>query len=697
MSQAVLTFALYRDEQLLRRETVSASLLKIGKDERSHLRLDDDDAARTQAVIEVVAPDEITIIDLGSHPGTRVNGARISKCELQCGDQIQVGGTRFVLEAIAPASVVAPAPAPVAHPSAPAKSAPTRAGAAPKPPPPSPRAANPFVSAASGSHGADTTTDGLFTGVAGPFNPFASGAAMSEAEARRESMRVPEDAAPGTYTYTLVKSGPDVEPAEVELTGVRSVEVMIAWGTNVLHVDHLTPPRDYYVGEESGKGAHCDFFLPAEKLGTTRLPLIKSDGDQVSLLVPQGATGTVEVPGQPPLPVDQLRQTAAPSPEASGGHLIALPAGSKARVQVDEFVFQISAVHAGKPIPAGLGSGRDYTVASYFGLSLLTHASVIGALAFFVPPLGVTDDEDVDQQRLYALMAYLKADSEVEREQREAEAAPGENPDEREGGTGDRSKGSEGQMGKQTSKSKEGRYGVKGDPQNRETYLGRQQALREAREFGMIGLLNVMSGSPDTPTAPWGREKPLGADEANAIGHMWGSSIHEAVGAGGLGLTDIGEGGGGRGVGIGLGQIGGLGNGFGTGTGQGFGPGGGGLSRGHLAREHKTRVPRPRLGNPTVSGRLPPEVIQRIVRQNYGRFRFCYEQGLAANPNLEGRVAVRFAIGRDGAVSFAANAGSDLPSSGVVSCVVQSYYGLSFPSPEGGIVTVVYPIMFTPG
>jgi hypothetical protein len=108
-------------------------------------------------------------------------------------------------------------------------------------------------------------------------------------------------------------------------------------------------------------------------------------------------------------------------------------------------------------------------------------------------------------------------------------------------------------------------------------------------------------------------------------------------------------------------------------------------------------VPRPRIGIPTVSGRLPPEVIQRIVRQNYGRFRFCYEQGLASNPNLEGRVSVRFAIGRDGAVSFAANAGSDMPNSGVVSCVVQSYYGLSFPSPEGGIVTVVYPIMFTPG
>ncbi len=102
-------------------------------------------------------------------------------------------------------------------------------------------------------------------------------------------------------------------------------------------------------------------------------------------------------------------------------------------------------------------------------------------------------------------------------------------------------------------------------------------------------------------------------------------------------------------------------------------------------------------GGTTVSGHLPAEVVQRIVRQNFGRFRMCYEQGLTRNPNLQGRVGVRFVIGRDGAVSNVSNAGSDMPDSGVVSCVVGAYYGLSFPAPENGIVTVSYPIMFTPG
>ena len=52
-------------------------------------------------------------------------------------------------------------------------------------------------------------------------------------------MHVPDDAPPGTYTYTMVKSGPDVSPDEVEMPHLQAVEVMVLWGTNVLHVSHL--------------------------------------------------------------------------------------------------------------------------------------------------------------------------------------------------------------------------------------------------------------------------------------------------------------------------------------------------------------------------------------------------------------------------------------------------------------------------
>jgi Ca-activated chloride channel family protein len=169
---------------------------------------------------------------------------------------------------------------------------------------------------------------------------------------------------------------------------------------------------------------------------------------------------------------------------------------------------------------------------------------------------------------------------------------------------------------------------------------------------------------------------------------MWG----DAFGAGGLGLSGVGEGGGGKGEGIGLGKIGTLGHGAGTGTGQGFGSG-----SGRAAGAHAATPPTLRQGTVQVSGRLPPEVIQRLVRQNFGRFRLCYENGLRTNPNLSGRVSVKFVIDRTGASSSAQDGGSDLPDSDVVSCVVRSFGNLSFPQPEGGVVTVVYPISFAPG
>ncbi len=666
MAKAVLTFALYQGDALQRRETVTQDIVKVGKDPKSHLRVDDELASRMHAVIEVAGPEDITLIDLGNEPGTMVNGARVNKCKLHVGDQIQVGQTYIVLESAEAAGAEAVA-------------APAAAYAAPA------AAPNPFAASAAASP---------FAAASNPFevrsaNPFAAGAA---AAARHQALHVADDAAPGTYTYTMIKSGPDVSADEVEIPHLQSVEVMILWGANVLHVSHLTPPRNYYVGEEQGKNFACDFFIPSEKLGTTRLPVVIGDRASVAVVIPPGARGSVEFPGMPRMTMDEARQRAQPTAEVSGGHQLALPSGAKARVEVGDFVFQVAAVNAGKPLKHGVGTTFDWNVAMYFGLSLAAIGGLVAAMAFFVPPLGLTDDEDLDKDALFLMQQYLKSAAEREQEEKEAEVVQ-DNSDNKEGGTGTRAKGEEGSMGNPTTKAVNKRYAVQGPKDNPDPHIARQAALREAMEFGMIGLLNTgAAGDPNAPTAPWGRDTSSGSDDVSARGNMWGDEIGDAFGAGGLGLSGIGEGGGGRGEGIGLGNIGTLGHGAGTGTGQGFGAG-----HGRLGGSHQTKAPKVRMGATTVSGRLPPEVIQRIVRQNYGRFRMCYEQGLTRNPNLEGRVSARFVIGRDGAVSNASNGGSDLPDSGVVSCVVSAFYGLSFPQPEGGIVTVVYPIMLSPG
>ncbi len=671
--KVALTFALYQNEALVRRETVAQDIVKVGKDPKSHLRVDDELASRMHAVIEVASPDDITLIDLGNEPGTLVNGARVNKVKIKVDDQLQIGGTKLILEKAEPVAIAVGAKPAGANPFAAGAGANPFGGGA---------AANPFAApaaapfAAASAFGADPF---------GQNNPFAQPKPPAHDE-------VAHDAPEGSYTYQLVKSGPDVPNEEVE-TPTASVEVMVLWDQTILHVAHLTPPRSYYVGEENSKTFSCDYFVPQEKIGTTRAPIVLASGGSISVVLLPRATGTIELAGQPKMTVQQAIDSgkAQPCAELSGAFQVPLPAGSKARIDVDGLIFQVSTVNAGRSVAGHFAF--DAQAYMYHGLSAAVHLGLLAAMAFFMPPLGATGEDGISDDQKFMIQQYLNAAAEKELEEKPPEETADSSADNKEGGTGTRAKGEEGSMGNPNTKASGNKFGVQGPKDNADPHIARQAALRDAAEFGMIGLLNAgAGGDPNAPTAPWGRDDSLGNDPLSARGNMWGDNIGDSFGAGGLGLSGIGEGGGGRGEGIGLGNIGTIGHGAGSGTGQGFGSG-----HGRLSGSHRTKPPQVRMGATSVSGRLPPEVIQRIVRQNFGRFRLCYENGLRNNPNLQGRVSVRFVIGRDGAVSNVGNGGSDMPDGGVVSCTVRAFYGLSFPQPEGGIVTVVYPIMFSPG
>jgi hypothetical protein len=681
-AKVALTFALYQGEQLVRRDTIAQDIVKVGKDPRSHLRVDDELASRMHAVIEVASTSDITLIDLGNEPGTLVNGQRVNKCKIRTGDQVQIGSTLIVLEKAEPAGAGAGAPA--AAPAVPAAAASANPFAGSNPFAASPSAAaNPFA----GSNA----------------NPFAAPPAAAQTPFAAAAAAVPTtpglDIEPGStgYTYSMVKSGPDVSPDEVEIAHLSSIEVMVLWDANVLHVSHLTPPRSFYVGEEVGDKVTCDYFIPSETLGTTRAPVVVARGVSAVLVILPRSTGYVDIPGQGRISLEDLVASgrARPSSELSGAHEVELPAGAKARMELQgsSLVFQVSAVNAGKRVPVGLLATTEPAAFLFTGLSFLLHMGLVAVFAFFMPAMSGDDSEALDRDQILMMQKLLNAAAEREQEERETPDVTETNPDQKEGGTGTRAKGEEGSMGNPNTKDTGHKYGVQGPKDNPDPHLAKQAALQEAAQFGMIGLISTMGGGdPNAPTAPWGREESSGQDEKSARGNMFGDTIGDSFGAGGLGLSGVGEGGGGRGEGIGLGNFGGLGHGAGTGTGQGIGNG-----RGRLGGGHKVSAPRLREGATQVNGRLPPEVIQRIVRQNFGRFRLCYENGTKNNPNLQGRVQVKFIIDRSGAVATTLDGGSDLPDQGVVQCVVRGFGNLSFPAPEGGMVTVVYPIMFSPG
>jgi hypothetical protein len=205
--------------------------------------------------------------------------------------------------------------------------------------------------------------------------------------------------------------------------------------------------------------------------------------------------------------------------------------------------------------------------------------------------------------------------------------------------------------------------------------------------FSMLTLVAADHPGDDAGFSPWATD--LGR---SAMGNMFGATIDDAAGNGGLGLTGNGEGGGGKGKGVGFGGIESKGSGTCGSECSAGRMGWGRITGGHVVRSISLRCADCAV---QVNGRLPPEAIQRVVRASFGRFRACYEQGLMRDPGLEGRVATKFVIARDGSVAMASAAETSLPDPSVAKCVERAFYDLTFPQPQAGIVTVVYPFAFS--
>ncbi|MCK6522918.1 AgmX/PglI C-terminal domain-containing protein [Myxococcota bacterium] len=91
-------------------------------------------------------------------------------------------------------------------------------------------------------------------------------------------------------------------------------------------------------------------------------------------------------------------------------------------------------------------------------------------------------------------------------------------------------------------------------------------------------------------------------------------------------------------------------------------------------------------------------LIDRVIKQNMNRLRYCYQRELTKDPTLGGKVVVKFSIDKSGGVSSAAIKSSSLNNSAVESCMTKSFMSFKFPEPKGGgVVIVSYPFLFSPG
>lgn len=489
------------------------------------------------------------------------------------------------------------------------------------------------------------------------------------------------------------------EPLKAKPAPALTLSVTLHWQGDLITARHLDSPSTVAVGEVKGALAP----IPCEVLGYSGFVFARLEDGKASAHVPLGATATRTGPD------GRATRVEGPRDEA-------LEQGASIELHVGAFCLR-AAASAPDVLPRGGRPRGRYALSIAFAAA--AHATILGLAAQVAAAAepDTQDDERTADLRALLVTAEQRARAADELVPPDDGMAGGRDVDQRSGdgraAGGARAAQSEGAMGDRDSRATEHRRyaAARRAPDEPKPVLSREAAMNEAISFGMIGLL---SGSATAAPTPWfGEDETRGADAISARGELFATSLGSAHGAAGLGLTGIGEGGGGRGEGIGLGAIGTIGHrdgppGSGIGGG-GEGAGGGGRGGawcdgsigilGH-GRRGSSVIKAKRAwwsnDNVSVSGRLPPEAVQRIIRQNFGRLRFCYDSALVHTPDLAGRVSVRFVIGRDGAVSQVADGGSSMPDPAVVACVLRTFYGISFPQPEGGVVTVTYPILFSP-
>ncbi len=107
----------------------------------------------------------------------------------------------------------------------------------------------------------------------------------------------------------------------------------------------------------------------------------------------------------------------------------------------------------------------------------------------------------------------------------------------------------------------------------------------------------------------------------------------------------------------------------------------------------KVRKKRPSAIDGT--GVLSPQEVAKVVNRRLGAIKGCYERALRRNPNLEGKITIRFTVAGSGKVTTARATLNEL-SPDVGRCIVSAFKRFRFPPPDGGSATFEYPFLFTP-
>jgi TonB family protein len=111
----------------------------------------------------------------------------------------------------------------------------------------------------------------------------------------------------------------------------------------------------------------------------------------------------------------------------------------------------------------------------------------------------------------------------------------------------------------------------------------------------------------------------------------------------------------------------------------------------------KIRIKGSNVSGQSGTGTVDKSSVTKVFKRRKGAIKHCYEKGLQKNPNLKGKVKIRFTIGTAGRITKIDVQSNSTGDSSVGNCIKTKVKSWKFPAPEGGSVTFSYPFVLAQG
>ena len=645
-NKLVLTFEISEGGEFLNREEISAESITIGRGAAAMLRIENEALAELQAVLNIGEDGGVQLLDL-VEGGTMVNGEAVNNTAIRTGDRIEIGPISIEVTIVDEGAFS------------------------------DEEATQLATSPMEGDEDAATATSD----------------SLESEQVAAEEARLEQELSEDVMAF-IMRSGTGSSGAGENTKAGKVLEVAQIWGDVVMDVKHY-PKNGKPVTAGTTTGARWrllglpiawvpsafpafifgptlsetteewknEFYVPDEDLPNNDYNLFEWAGGQYVCNISDKWSGFVDI-GEERHSLQELIESGKARSSGAGKYQVDIDDNTRLVADLGNSIIFSQMVYPGKKVISRLTDNLDYPF-----LGVMAFMSFLFAMMAVViltsPPPPENEVMEVPDRFVELLL------EQPEPEQPKKDNKPEANPD---AGEGAKAKKEEGKVGKKDAKMKT----AKGN----KVEMKKQQLDREVAEnAGVLGALREGSELDGV----FGSSN-LNADLAGGIGGLIGAKGTQ-MGSGGLGSRGSGLGGGGTADGIG---------GLGT-KGRGSGKSGYGSGGGNFGAKGEGGIGKIG-GDPIILGALDKSLIDAVIKRHMNQIRYCYQRELTKNPNLGGKIVVKFVIAKDGSVSKASTKSSTMGNKAVEGCINSRFQRFKFPEPKGGgIVIVSYPFIFQPG